>query len=366
MQVPFVDLKTQYQHIKPEIDNAIAGVIEESAFIGGDAVKEFETSFAQMYGVKHCISVANGTDAIYITLKMLGIGEGDEVITVANSWISSSEAITQTGAKVVFADIEPNSYTISPAAIVQKITSKTKAVLPVHLFGHPARITEIKQICQENQLFLVEDCAQSHFSEENTQLVGTFGEASTFSFYPGKNLGAYGDAGGILTNDTELANKFRMYANHGALIKHAHNIEGINSRLDGIQAAILNVKLNYILGWTEKRRTRALLYNEMLQGIEEIILPTERSNTKHSYHLFVIRATRRDELKTFLQEKGIQTAIHYPKILPNLSAYKYLQNAGTYPVANSYESQILSLPIYPELEKSQIQYIAECIKLFYA
>ncbi len=366
MNVPFVDLKSQYQQIKPEIDKAISTVIENTNFIGGDVVKKFERAFEKLYGVKHCVSVANGTDAIYIALKMLGIGIGDEVITVANSWISSSEAISQTGAKVVFADIDSDSYTISPKSILENITPKTKAILPVHLFGQAAHISEIKSICKEHKLFLVEDCAQSHFTEENGQRVGTFGDAGTFSFYPGKNLGAYGDAGCIITNNDKLANKFRMYANHGALKKHSHIIEGINSRLDGIQAAVLSVKLNYILDWTDKRRQNAASYRIALKDVKNIELPKERKNTKHSYHLFVIRTKKRDELKLFLEKNGIQTAIHYPHILPNLEAYKNLDTKTNYPFAQKHESEILSLPMYPELSQDQIDFVSNTIKSFYA
>lgn len=366
MNIPFVDLKSQYQQIKTDIDTAISNVLENTAFIGGEVVRTFERAFEEIYGVKHCISVANGTDAIYISLKMLGIGNGDEVITVANSWISSSEAISQTGATVIFADIDSETYTISTESILKHLTPKTKAILPVHLFGQAAHISKIKEICVEHNLYLIEDCAQSHFTEENGQLVGTFGDAGTFSFYPGKNLGAYGDAGCIITNNDMLADKFRMFANHGALKKHSHIIEGINSRLDGIQAAVLSVKLKHILKWTQNRRDNAQYYNEVLNDIESIKLPSERINTKHSYHLYVIRAENREELKAFLSTKGIQTAIHYPKILPNLKAYKALNNSSNYPVAQKYESQILSLPMYPELSNPQIDYIAKIIKAFYS
>ncbi|MGB7295408.1 MAG: DegT/DnrJ/EryC1/StrS family aminotransferase, partial [Candidatus Aminicenantales bacterium] len=238
MNIPFVDLKAQYQALKGEIDAAIQSVIDKAAFVGGPHVQEFEIGFADKYGVKHCISCANGTDAIYITLKALGIGPGDEVITVANSWISTSETISQTGARPVFVDIDPDYYHIDSQKIEEKISSKTKAVIPVHLFGQPACIEEIKTICKKHRLLLIEDCAQAHFATYKSQKVGTFGIAGTFSFYPGKNLGAYGDAGSIITDDDHLAEHARMFANHGSLRKHQHNMEGINSRLDGIQAAI--------------------------------------------------------------------------------------------------------------------------------
>lgn len=366
MKIPFVDLKAQYRSIKGEIGSAINNVLEETAFIGGKYVRDFEATFAELYGVKHCISVANGTDAIYITLKMLGIGPGDEVITVANSWISTSETISQTGATPVFVDIDPMTYTIDPSKIKGAVSSKTKAIIPVHLYGQAAHMGEIKKICKEQNLYLIEDCAQAHFAEEDGKRTGTLGIAGTFSFYPGKNLGAYGDAGCVVTDDDELATKIRMYANHGALKKHEHQIEGINSRLDGLQAAILSVKSNHILKWTEQRIDNAKVYDKVLSNIPQITLPTVRKNTKHTYHLYVIRAEKRDELKQYLAEKGIQTAIHYPTALPNLPAYQYLNTTkADFPVASQYQSEILSLPMYPELTEEMIHYVADQIRGFY-
>lgn len=366
MKIPLVNLKIQYQSIKKEIDKAIFEVINETAFIKGPFVKQFEENYAKQYDVKHCIGVANGTDAIYIALKALGVGPGDEVITVANSWISTSEAITQTGAKPVFVDIEKDYYTIDPKKIEKKITNKTKAVIPVHLFGHPANITEIKNICQKHNLFLIEDCAQAHFAQYNNQNIGTFGDIGTFSFFPGKNLGAYGDAGGIITNNDELAKKCKMFACHGALVKHEHKIEGINSRLDGLQAAILNVKLKYIQEWTEKRIKNANLYTELLNNIGDIVTPKTRPNSKHVFHLYVIRTKNRDELQKFLKEKGVATGVHYPTPLPLLPAYKYLNHSKKdFPIASKYQHKILSLPMYPELNKKQIEYIAKNIKKFF-
>lgn len=366
MNVPFVDLKAQYLSIKQEIDKAIATVLDETSFIGGPAIKDFERKFEKLYGVKHCIGVANGTDAIYITLKMLGIGRGDEVITTATSWISTSETITQAGAKPVFVDIDPDTFTIDPSLIEAKITPKTKAIIPVHLYGQSAHISEIRKICLRHALHLIEDCAQSHFSVEQGQLAGTFGIASTFSFYPGKNLGAYGDAGAVLTNDTELAGKVRMYANHGALKKHQHEMEGINSRLDSLQAAILSVKANHILNWTDSRVANAGIYNEYLKDVKEIITPYVRKDTRHTFHLYVIRTEKRDELKTHLESNGIQTAIHYPRALPNLPAYKYLgHQPEDFPVASRHQDEILSLPMYPELTRPQIEYVANKIRAFF-
>ncbi|MFA6924361.1 MAG: DegT/DnrJ/EryC1/StrS family aminotransferase [Bacteroidales bacterium] len=366
MYIPFVDLHTQYRTIKKEINVTINDVIKNSSFIKGKHVLDFEKEFAKKHNVKHCIGVGNGTDALYIVLKMLGIGEGDEVITTALSWISTSETISQTGAKPVFVDIEKDYFTISALKINEKINSKTKAILPVHLYGQCARIDEIKKICEKNNLFLVEDCAQSHFAEYNKQKVGTFGIASTFSFFPGKNLGAYGDAGAIITNDDELAIKCRMFANHGALEKHKHQIEGINSRLDGIQAAILNVKLKYIDKWNNNRLKNALYYNKLLSDIPEIKTPKIRENAKHIFHIYCIRAEKRDELKNFLLQNKVEVAIHYPTALPLLPAYKHFNFISSdFPVASGYTKKILSLPMFPELSKKQIEHVVSLIKKFY-
>jgi dTDP-4-amino-4,6-dideoxygalactose transaminase len=367
MKVPFADLTAQYLSIKKDIDSAIAKVIDETAFIGGHFVKNFETGFAELYGVKNVIACGNGTDTLYILMKMLGIGNGDEVITPANSWISSSETITQSGAKPVFVDAHPHYFSMDETQIENKITERTKAVIAVHLQGQMCDIEKIKSICDKHHLYLIEDCAQSHFSEYKKKRAGLFGIAGSFSFYPGKNLGAYGDAGCLVTNDDVLANKCRMYARHGALIKHQHEMEGINSRMDGIQAAILTAKLPYILEWTEKRIYNASLYDKYLSGIEEIILPQARPHTKHTYHLYVIRAQKRDELQQYLKSRGIETVIHYPRALPNLPAYKYLHHQPSdFPVATRLEKEILSLPMYPEMTEDMIGYVAESIKEFAA
>lgn len=366
MHIPFVDIQQQYQNIKQEIDAAITSVIAETAFIGGTYVQQFEQAFANLHSVNHCISCANGTDGLYIILKMLGIGNGDEVITVANSWISSSETISQTGAKPVFIDCHKDFYSIDESLIEARITENTKAILPVHLQGQMCNMDAIVALANKYQLYIVEDCAQSHLSEYNEQLAGTLGIASAFSFYPGKNLGAYGDAGCILTNDDALAEKCRMYARHGALIKHQHKIEGINSRMDGLQAAILLAKLPHLNKWTEQRIANAEYYSQALSGIKEIVLPIVRPNTKHTFHLYVIRCKQRDELKAFLKDKGVETAIHYPTPLPLLPAYQYLQYQLTdIPICNQYKQEILSLPIYPELTNAQMNFVADCIKEFY-
>lgn len=366
MKVPFIDLKAQYQSIKTEIDTAISNVISETAFIGGKYVEDFEYEFAKLYGVKHCIGVGNGTDSLYIIMKMLGIGSGDEVITTAHSWISSSETISQTGANVVFVDTDSEHFVINAELIESKITSKTKAIMPVHLYGQMCNMDKIVAICKKHRLYLIEDCAQSHFSEWKGKRAGTFGIAGSFSFYPGKNLGAYGDAGCIITNDDELAIKCKMYARHGGLKKHQHTIEGINSRLDGLQAAILNVKLKYILDWTSSRISNAAYYDEILRNITQITTPKRFENTLHTYHLYVIKAENRDGLSAFLKSKGIDTAIHYPIALPELEAYENIkQPAIDFVQAVENQKKILSIPMFPELKKEMMDFIGMSIREFY-
>lgn len=365
MNIPFVDLKAQYLAHQPAIDRAMAEVIAETGFIGGAKVSSFERDFAAACGVRYCVSVANGTDAIYIALRMLGIGPGDEVITVANSWISTSEAVTQTGARPVFVDID-EYFHIDAARIEEKITSRTKAILPVHLYGQPADMAAISQICAAHDLKLVEDCAQAHFAEFQGQKVGTFGAAGTFSFYPGKNLGAYGDAGGIVTGDEELAARMRMYANHGALVKHRHLMEGINSRLDALQAAVLSAKLPHVTSWNERRFDWAQLYSSLLADLAEVQTPRLRPGTSHVFHLYVVRVPRRDALQQHLSDCGIQTAIHYPTPLPLLPAYAYMEHSpADFPAAVQVQREILSLPLYPEITEDMVSYVVQCIRTFY-
>lgn len=366
MNIPFVDLKLQYESIKDDIDRAISKVIDDVNFIGGSEVRKFENEFAELFGIKNCISTANGTDALYIALRMLGIGEGDEVITTSHSWISTSETISQTGATPVFVDVEDKYFTIDPLQVEDKITSKTKAIIPVHIYGQPCDMKKIMEIAKSYSLFVIEDCAQSHLSLFNGQLIGSFGNVGTFSFYPGKNLGAYGDAGALISNDDELAKKMRMFSNHGALVKHNHIMEGINSRLDTLQAAILSVKLPHLKSWTMMRQDNARKYSTRLQGVGDIELPKVRPGGEHSYHLYVIKTSRRDELKKYLEAKNITTAIHYPTILPLLPAYKrHGYNIQDFPMSYRNQQQILSLPMFPELTDDQINKVVESIKDFF-
>jgi len=362
MQVPFLDLKAQYEAIKQEIDQTIANVINDAAFVGGKYVKQFEEEFAAFCVAKHCVGVGNGTDALFIALRSLGVGKGDEVITAANSFIATSEAITMAGAKVVFVDCDPRTYNIDTTKILSAITPRTKAIIPVHLYGQPADLPALQTIAREYGLFLIEDAAQAHGAEFEGKRVGSFGDIACFSFYPGKNLGAYGDGGAIVTNNEELAMKCRMIGNHGRVKKYDHDFEGVNSRLDGIQAAILSVKLRHLEEWTKKRREIAEIYNELLKN-SEVMTPVEAPGVKHIYHLYVVRIPQRDAVQAALKTKGIDTGIHYPIPLPHLQAYRYLgHTSDEFPVTTQYSREILSLPMYPELSKIQIEYVCDQLR----
>ncbi len=368
MIVPFLDLKKQTSSIRYEIDMAVKRVIDSASFIQGKEVVELEDKFSKLVGVPYTVSVGNGTDALFIALKSLGIGQGDEVITAANSFIATSEAITATGAKVVFADVCPDSYNINPDDVERKISNKTKVLVPVHLYGQMAEMDRVLKIAEDNKLFVVEDAAQAHLSRYKGRNgawknAGSFGNMAIFSFYPGKNLGAFGDAGAIVTDDIELANKAKMFANHGRLSKFKHEFEGFNSRMDSIQAAVLNVKINYLSQWNEERKQVALKYFDCLKNVVEIKLPKVNENCDPVWHLFVIQAEKRNELQSFLKNSGISTGIHYPVALPNLPAYKYLKHKpGDFPVASLLATQILSLPLFPEMTNQQIEYVCSNIK----
>ena len=318
-----------------------------------------------MIGVNYCLGVGNGTDALFIALKSLGVGSGDEVITAANSFIATSEAITMSGARVVFVDINPDTYNINVTKIEEKITPKTKAIIPVHLYGYPADMDPILEIAKNYNLFVIEDAAQAHLAESKGRIVGGIGDMGCFSFYPGKVLGAYGDAGAIVTNNKELATKARMIANHGRISKYDHEFEGVNSRMDGLQGAILNVKLNYLKEWIDSRRRNASIYHNLLIDLRNISIPREKPYNKHVYHLYVIRTKERNKLQEYLKETGISTGIHYPIALPNLLAYKYLGHTPSdFPVSSQYQCEILSIPMYSELKEDQIEYVVDCIKRF--
>ena len=365
-QIPFVDLHAQYQTIKEEIDFVISDVIQKSSFVRGPYVEKFEQMFAETMERKYCVSCANGTDSLYIAMFALGIKPGDEVIAPAHSWISTTETITQAGGKVVFCDTEEDTYTIDPKSIEENITPNTVGIIPVHLYGQPADMDAIMAIAKKHNLWILEDCAQAHLARYKGQLVGTFGDVASFSFYPGKNLGAMGDAGAVVTNDQALAEKMAMFARHGGLKKGDHKIEGINSRLDGIQAAILSVKLPHLHKWTVQRQERAARYTERLSSLVDVETPKIAEGREHVWHLYVIKSRNRDGLADYLNKSGVQTVINYPVALPFLPAYsRFSYKPADFPNAFKNQSGILSLPIYPELNDMQMDRIVGIISEFF-
>ena len=363
--VKFLNLKSQYDSIKLEIDEAIKGVIENSAFIGGEHVNQFENNFCNYTEADYCIGVGNGTDALEISIEALNMPIGSEIIVPANSFISSSEAVTRSGHKVVFADVDRESYVISIEDIKKRITAKTKAIIAVHLYGHPCDMDELGKIAKEYNLYIIEDCAQAHGSEYKGKKVGGIGDIAAFSFYPGKNLGAYGDGGAITTNNLKLASQSRKIANHGRTAKYDHVFEGRNSRLDSLQAAILNVKLKHLDSWVNKRIKVADKYLLELKGVEDIVLPIKQNCVKQAYHLFVIRTSKRDDLKLYLAERDIQTGIHYPISLPKLKAYQYAEQANDQMFANTSDTSLLSLPIGEHLTDKDIMSVIMAVKSFF-
>jgi len=363
--VPFSDLHAQYLSIKTEIDGAIADVIGQSAFVRGPYVEAFEQQFAAAIGTRHCVSCANGTDALLIAMHALDVRPGDEVITTAHSWISTSETITQAGGKVIFCDTDRDSFTIDVTQIESLITPRTVGIIPVHLYGQAADMNPIMALAQHHGLWVIEDCAQAHLATYMGRKVGTIGNAGTFSFYPGKNLGAMGDAGAITTNDPDLAQRMAMYARHGGVRKSEHKIEGINSRMDGLQAAVLSVKLKHLPDWTARRQEIAAIYMQGLPGIPGLTTPGIRSEGNHVWHLYVVRHERRDELAAHLKAQGIQSNINYPVALPFLQAYARLSHSpADFPNAHVNQSRILSLPLFPEMSNQQVERVIEVIKAF--
>jgi dTDP-4-amino-4,6-dideoxygalactose transaminase len=363
IMIPLVDLNTQYLNIKDEIDKAINDCIVEGTFIKGKKVTEFENAFKQYLGTEYCIGCGNGTDALELILKSLNIGTGDEVIVPALTWIATAEAVNNVGAEPVFVDINLDNFTIDVLKIKEKVTERTKAIIPVHLYGCPAEMKAIIRIADEFKLFIIEDCAQAHGAEYFGKKVGTFGIASAFSFFPSKNLGAFGDAGAVVTSNEELANTVRKISNHGQLqTRHSHSIIGRNSRLDGIQASILNVKLKYLDRWNSNRIMASEFYQSKLKGFETITLQPPTQNRIHVFHLFTVRSRRREELIEALNNNGIASGIHYPTPLPFLEAYKYKHHKpGDFPIAEKISKEILSLPIYPEITELQIDTICATI-----
>ncbi len=365
MAVPYADLHLQYQTIKPEIDAAVAAVIRDSAFIRGPYVEAFERAFAAAVDARHCVSCANGTDALYLAMAALGVKPGDEVITTAHSWVSTSAMITHAGASVVFCDTDDSTFTIDPVAIESAMTPRTVGIIPVHLYGQPADIGAVMAIARKHGLWVIEDCAQAHLARYGGRQVGTFGEIATYSFYPGKNLGAMGDAGAIVTNRADLAERMAMLARHGGLTKHQHGIEGINSRLDGLQAAILSAKLNHLPRWTEARQAAAAIYDAGLSQIEDVIVPQVGYDRTHVYHLYTIQHPRRDQLASHLNANGVQTAINYPVALPFLPAYRrFNHRAEQFPNAHRHQGRILSLPMFAEITPQQQESVIGLIRAF--
>lgn len=362
MNVPFVDLKSQYESIKPEIQAAINAVLDRGDYILGQDVKLFEEEFSAICEVKHTIACSNGTDALVMALQSCGIGSGDEVITVANTWVSTVFAISTVGAKPVFADIEPDTHLIDPESIRSVITPKTKAILPVHLYGQACDMTAIMQIAEEKNLKVIEDACQAHLSEWKGQKVGSFGDAAAFSFYPGKNLGAYGDAGCVTTNDPQIADRIRLLQNMGQKTKHHHECIGLNMRMDTLQAAILRVKLKYLKKWTDNRRKAASTYLKLLSDTS-IKAVKENRHAKHVYHLFVIEHENRDNLVFKLQSKGIGAQVHYPKPIHLQPCYNslYAQN-NKLRITEEATKKIISLPIYPEITPDKLENIISIVK----
>ena len=365
MRVPFNDLSLHHKLLQPALRKAIESAIADSSFIRGPEVDTFEKEFASLLGVKHCVSCANGTDALYICMRGLGLQPGEEVITTAHTWIASSETITQAGGRVVFADTEPDTYTIDPRDVARKITPKTRGIIAVHLYGQACDLDPLLELARKHKLWLIEDCAQSHLATYRGQKVGTFGDAATFSFYPGKNLGAMGDAGALVTNRDDLAEWSTLFARHGG--KGDHKIEGINSRMDGIQGAILRVKLPHLQRWTDARRKAAAFYDAHLAGIGDIVTPAIATGRDHVYHLYVVLTARRDALRQHLTMAGIDTVLNYPKALPFYAAYAYLgHKPSDFPNAYTNQGKILSIPIYPEITEEQLDYVTRSIAQFFA
>ncbi len=356
-----VGLFDQYQTIKPEIDAAIENIITKSAFVGGEEVCSFEAEFAAYCETKSCVGVGNGTDAIYLTLRAMGVGPGDEVITVAQTFIATSEAISMTGARPVFVDIKEDTMLMDPALLEKAITPRTKVIVPVHLYGQTCDLDAIMEIADRHGLKVIEDAAQAHGARWRGRRAGSIGDAACFSFYPGKNLGAFGDGGAVVSQDEDLIERIRMLANHGRLEKYTHKMEGVNSRLDGLQAAILRVKLRHLDEWNQSRRRHADFYFETLSG-GDLRMPVVDENAQPVWHLFVVRVSDREAFQQKLKDEGIATGVHYPIPLHLQPAYEYLDiPLGSLPVTEQVSREVVSLPMYPELTEEQLARVAGSI-----
>ncbi len=365
MKVPFLDLKAQYLTIKDEIDHAIAKVIESTAFARGPFVEQFEQEFAEFCQCNYSIGVSSGTSALWLAMQALGIGPGDEVITVPNTFIATVEAITFCGATPVFVDIDEKTYTIDPNLIEAAITPKTKAIVPVHLFGQMADMDSIMEIARTHNLLVIEDAAQAHGAEYKGRKAGSIGDVGCFSFYPGKNLGAYGEAGAVVTNNSELASRIRMFSDHGQSAKYMHSFPGWNARMDGIQGAVLSVKLKHLPAWNEARRSHAQEYNRQLSDLENLILPFEADYGKHVYHVYAIRTSKRDKLLQSLKEHDIYCGIHYPIPVHLTDAYRNSHHKnGSLEISEKCAGEFLSLPMYAEMNSNHIDRIYDELRKF--
>ncbi len=375
MKVPFLDLKAQYQTIKDEVDPAIQDILDNTAFILGKSVLQFEKEFANAHNVNHCIGTSSGTDSNHLALWALNIKQGDEIIIPANTFIATAWGATLCGAKPVFVDCHPASYNIDPEKVKASITSKTKAIVAVHLYGQSAEMSALQKIANDKNIFLVEDAAQAHLAEYKGKKVGGLSEVSSFSFYPGKNLGAYGEAGAVVTNNDELAKKIIKLREHGQSEKYHHDSFGHNYRMEGIQGAVLGVKLKHLSDWTDKRRSVAGKYKELLGNFDRVSLPEELPGLKHVYHLYVVRVSgksleereeKRNRLQSFLSDNGIASGLHYPVPLHLQKCFSYLgYNKGDFPVTEDLAQTGISLPMYPELKDEQIEYVALKVKEFF-
>ena len=360
MRIPLVDLKAQYNSIKDEVDSAIQRVVDSTNFIMGDEVESFERGFAEFCGVKHAIGISSGTDAIHLALLACGVQPGDEVITTAFTFTATAEAIIMAGAKPVFVDIDPRTYNLDPQKVEAAITAKTSAFLPVHLYGQPVDLAPMLEIANRHGIKLIEDAAQAHGAKYNGQMIGGFGDAACFSFYPGKNLGAYGDAGAVVTNSDEIASQIRLLHDHGRRDKYEHLIVGFGNRLDALQAAILRAKLPHLADWNRHRQKCAEFYQRALAG-KGLELPYVLPNAEPVWHQFVVRSTRREEIQAHLKSKGIATGVHYPIPLHLQPAYKDKNNLRSLPHSELAAHEVFSLPMYPELTEVQLSEIVDAL-----
>lgn len=365
-KIKFFDLKYQNDLIMTKVREKFQDIITNASFVSGKYVKEFEYSYADYIGVKHCLAINNGTNALFLTLLAEGIGVGDEVIIPVNTFIATAEAVSLTGARPVFVDVDKKTYNIDPYKIKEKITRKTKAIIPVHLYGQCAEMDSILQIAKKYKLIIIEDACQAHGAEYKGRKAGSIGKCAVFSFYPSKNLGAWGEGGAIVTNDDTLAEKVRLMRNHGSRNKYYHELIGGNFRMSEFQGAVLLTKFKYLDKWNERRNKIAKLYLELLKGNKNIILPYVDNKNKHIWHLFVIRVKKREGFIKYLKENGVETMIHYPFPLHLTKAYKYLgYREKEFPIAERLAEEIVSLPMYPELKKEEVFYIVNVINQYY-